>query len=140
MKQTIKEKSPCPTTKAPQKILAALIFMLVAFGQFFAPHRAWSQGPCQAITFSATGSLAGVYFFPPNSHTGCTAGVPSGDAVQCRRTTAGTTYQNKFFASWPSTAARTMDATGGCIFMCASGDCRVGNDGLPVELLQFGVE
>jgi hypothetical protein len=33
-----------------------------------------------------------------------------------------------------------MDAVGGCIFMCASGDCRVGNDGLPVELLQFGVE
>jgi hypothetical protein len=33
-----------------------------------------------------------------------------------------------------------MDAVGGCIFMCTSGDCRVGNDGLPVELLQFGVE
>jgi hypothetical protein len=33
-----------------------------------------------------------------------------------------------------------MDTTGGCIFMCTSGDCRVGNDGLPVELLQFGVE
>jgi hypothetical protein len=39
MKQTIKEKSPCPTTKAPQKILAAWIFMFVAFGQFFAPQQ-----------------------------------------------------------------------------------------------------
>lgn len=43
-------------------------------------------------------------------------------------------------AMWPSAAARTMDPTGGCIFFCPSGSCKVGNDGLPVELKSFGVE
>jgi hypothetical protein len=37
-------------------------------------------------------------------------------------------------------AGRTSDPMGGCVFMCASGDCRVGNEGLPVDLLSFGVE
>ncbi len=42
-------------------------------------------------------------------------------------------------AQWPSAAARTGDAVGGCIFIAPSGTCRVANDGLPVELLSFGV-
>lgn len=45
-------------------------------------------------------------------------------------------------ARWPSTTARTMAGTmAGCVFMCGSTTCRVqGSDGLPVELLGFGVE
>ncbi len=43
-------------------------------------------------------------------------------------------------ARWPSTTARIGDSTGGCIFKCSSGDCKVDQNGLPVELLHFGVE
>lgn len=45
-------------------------------------------------------------------------------------------------AYWASITAKTMDTTGGCVVKCNAGanSCRVGNDGLPVELLQFGVE
>jgi hypothetical protein len=47
-----------------------------------------------------------------------------------------------FICGWASTNARANDITGGCIFQSAGGEnrCKVGRDGLPVELLQFGVE
>lgn len=69
----------------------------------------------------------------------CTAGSPVGAATNCFRTLSASVQH--FVAYWPSSAARAGDATGGCVFMCLTGgNCRVGNDGLPVELLQFGVE
>ncbi len=44
-------------------------------------------------------------------------------------------------AQWPNPTARLADPSGGCSFMCPGGDCFVrGLDGLPVELLGFGVE
>jgi hypothetical protein len=49
---------------------------------------------------------------------------------------------SRFVVTWSSTAERTQDATGGGIFSCNGGAtrCKVGNDGLPVELLHFKVE
>ena len=98
-------------------------------------------GPCSANTQFYTQRYAIASNWAATVHTGCTAGVPSGAATNC---IAITDHHmgggNLFAATWVSPTARTMDAVGGCIFMCASGDCRVGNDGLPVELLQFGVE
>ncbi len=71
----------------------------------------------------------------------CTDGVPSGAATACMKlTTAPTASSNTLAALWPNTALRLGDATGGCMFNCSTGPCRVGNDGLPVELLSFGVE
>ena len=46
---------------------------------------------------------------------------------------------NFFFVGWNSATARQNDATGGCIFVCTGGTCKVGQDGLPVELLEFSV-
>ncbi len=44
-------------------------------------------------------------------------------------------------ASWsPSYYTRLTDLTGGCRFNCDGGTCVIRNDGLPVELLHFGVE
>jgi hypothetical protein len=120
--------------------VATWIFMLVVFGQFTSPHAAWPQGPCQASANYHSYDRALAVVFPPTLHTGCTAGVPSGAATGCWARTNMSTTDNSFSALWPNEVARMMDSTGGCIFMCASGDCRVGNDGLPVELLQFGVE
>jgi len=98
-------------------------------------------GPCSANTQYPTSRYALARSWPSTLHTGCTAGVPSGDATNCNAITDHHNVGvNLFGATWPSQSARIMDAVGGCIFMCASGDCRVGNDGLPVELLQFGVE
>jgi len=98
-------------------------------------------GNCNAYSHNVTTRFAFAFTFPSTVHTGCTDGVPSGDATNCSAVTdAAHIEENHFSATWPSQAARMMDAVGGCIFMCTSGDCRVGNDGLPVELLQFGVE
>ncbi len=69
--------------------------------------------------------------------TGCTHAA-MGDATVCDAVAAGNGAW--LFAWWPYTSVRTGDATGGCSFMCQNGDCFVGNDGLPVELLRFGVE
>lgn len=67
--------------------------------------------------------------------TSCVAMVVA-PATSCK-----STYVTRKTARWPSSAARIMDSVGGCSFTCASGgDCFVGNDGLPVELLGFGVE
>ena len=76
----------------------------------------------------------------PKSVT-CAAGIPYGMATVCFKFT-GTTdaNSNALVARWPNITARLSDATGGCRFNCNVGSCRVGGDGLPVELLQFGVE
>jgi hypothetical protein len=48
---------------------------------------------------------------------------------------------NQLVAKWPNSTVRDSDSVGGCLFMCNTvPNCRVGNDGIPVELLQFGVE
>ncbi len=70
---------------------------------------------------------------------GCAAPTLIGDVDNC------TAIKNhpasaQFVARWSNTNERTQDATGGCIFMCDGGTCVVRNDGLPVELLHFGVE
>ncbi len=44
------------------------------------------------------------------------------------------------FAAWNSETARTEDISGGCTFRCPADTCFVDRVGLPVELLQFGVE
>ncbi len=116
---------------------AALAFAITAS----APQQALAQGAC-----AATGIVGGSVWqaqagqFPASYHTGCTGGMVSGDATSCARLTNSAAWANFFIAKWASTSARTMDTTGGCVFVCNTGTCRVGNDGLPVELLRFGVE
>ncbi len=68
----------------------------------------------------------------------CTA-QQLGAVANCQQVRYSNGFVN-FIANWPSTAARTGDTTGGCQFNCPGGTCYVRNDGLPVELLQFGVE
>lgn len=80
---------------------------------------------------TTTGPLFSLY------GTGCVSAF-SGAATGClKNKTASSVFLT---AQWPSAAARTGDATGGCVFTCQNGSCRIGSDGLPVELLQFGVE
>ncbi len=44
-------------------------------------------------------------------------------------------------ARWTGTKRIAAGDAAGCVFMCGGKTCRVrGSDGLPVELLQFGVE
>ncbi len=69
--------------------------------------------------------------------TGCDSS-PAGLADSCL--VADTAFSLMLVAIWASTGERSGDATGGCTFMCQFGDCFVGNDGLPVELMHFGVE
>ena len=91
-------------------------------------------GPNTSAAFSSasrTGTAAAMHI----AGGGCLPGVPSGAATACT-----TVAMSAFAATWPSTTARTMDATGGCTFPCNLGSCRVGQDGLPVELLDFKVK
>lgn len=124
-------------TQSRRMPMAAAVAALL----FVAPVSAIAgPGPCAVTNHYVAGNVAFAASFPPASHTGCTLGVPSGAATQCSRATMGESpSSNFFFARWPSVAARTGDTTGGCSFMCTSGDCRVGRDGLPVELLEFAV-
>ena len=66
-------------------------------------------------------------------------GTPVGAATMCAQINISGFFID-FNAKWPSTAARTMDAVGGCNFTCPGVSCRVGQNGLPVELLTFGVD
>ncbi len=115
--------------------------LLIIVGLAFQSSPAYAL-KCSAANHTGVSNLALAATFPTTAHTGCTVGVPMGAAVSCVRLTMEVTYsyENKFLAGWNSTNARLLDATGGCSFMCTSGDCFVGNDGLPVELLRFGVE
>lgn len=119
----------------------ALTAAILATGLFSgAPSAVAGPGSCAANSHMALASQAVAISFSAALHSGCTNGIPSGAVTGCYRQTNSATMYNDFLAVWPSTAARTMDLSGGCSFMCTSGDCRVANDGLPVELLQFGVE
>ena len=93
-------------------------------------HANAGPGPCVGTptTASSTAAIKSI------TATGCDSGAPSGAANVCDN------GGSILLARWPSPAARAADSVGGCIFMCTGGDCRVGNDGLPVELLQFGVD
>ncbi len=70
--------------------------------------------------------------------TGCTTQMIGTKVTACP-INQDTNYAD-LGARWFNLVARTGDATGGCSFMCQNGDCVVRNDGLPVELLSFGVE
>ena len=123
---------------------AAAAFLSLAFlcaGTLSARHAVAGPGPCTAdLPFTSTG-MAAALFFPASAHTGCTQGMASGMATFCLALTTGPVkFSNIFSARWPNTTQRLSDATGGCSFMCNTGSCRVGNTGLPVELLQFGVK
>lgn len=69
----------------------------------------------------------------------CT-GMASGAATTCVQIYTTTSGVVVFSAWWPSVAALTGDTTGGCRFNCPGGTCRVGNNGLPVELMEFSIE
>lgn len=103
---------------------------------------AWAQA-CPGSTVTLSSSLAGRYGTGTvtsmfvSASSSCSA-VPFGAANGCLQ--YGGPMAGRFNAFWPSATARTMDASGGCSFMCPGGTCVVRNDGLPVELLQFGVE
>ena len=73
-----------------------------------------------------------------NTGRNCT-GMPDGAATDCDQA-SGMGLFIRFRATWPSTTARLADATGGCDFTCPGGQCRVGQNGLPVELLDFYID
>ncbi len=72
-----------------------------------------------------------------NSGTNC-AVLALGAAMTCEQSfvLGGAT----FHAIWDSPTARATDPTGGCRFDCPGGICFVRNNGLPVELLSFGID
>ena len=88
----------------------------------------------------ALGVMAGTatLAFVGGAGTNMCGRVAQGAATYCLEFANGTGMTAYFRAIWPSTAARTMDATGGCVFTCPGGTCRVNRAGLPVELLSFG--
>lgn len=70
--------------------------------------------------------------------TGCTF-TKLGNATNCVSSVDASSSQ--LLAGWNSGTAAVADTTGGCRFNCqGGGTCVVRNDGLPVELLRFGVE
>ncbi len=108
------------------------------------PAPAFAQ-PCPGIPSSGP-NIARVYTKVTSSPTrplsnfigaGCATQL-LGAATQCLAQIA--TLQARLRARWPSAQARLDDSTGGCRFVCPGGTCVVRNDGLPVELLSFGVE
>ena len=107
---------------------------------------AYSQ-PCPGMssTFTGAGAWRSSYVATSPTQplkafigTGCTAQIIGTKVTACPIFEAPNYAQLQ--ANWASLGARTGDATGGCSFMCQNGDCVVRNDGLPVELLGFGVD
>jgi hypothetical protein len=104
-----------------------------------------AQAQCPGSTvqnFAATavtrvGMSSAVFALVGGTGFNCSAS-PSGAATNCAE--LGSSYAVFFAAFWPSPAARTMDATGGCVFTCPGGTCKVGSDGLPVELMNFAID
>ncbi len=102
--------------------------------------------PCPGATAVASGVMANKSALGAGPTTSsfvgtgsnCT-GMASGAATQCNQFFSSLGPNNAFTAQWASMTARTNDAVGGCLFMCPGGSCRVANDGLPVELLDFQV-
>ena len=93
---------------------------------YYASVMAFSPGTLTTLFVQTTG---------PNV---CNATL-SGAANNCFQTwNAGMVVVFKAF--WANAAARTGTGAGGCSFMCPGGDCFVDANGLPVELLSFGVE
>ncbi len=128
----------CTMHQLPTTALAGLV---IAWTVALTPIPATAAGSCIATTHKTMTRFAHAQGFSSGAHTGCSPGLYAGAATYCfRHTLAPSGPGNQFFVRWPSVTARTMDDTGGCSFMCNTGNCRVGNDGLPVELLSFGVE
>ena len=67
--------------------------------------------------------------------------VPTGTVFKnCNQNYSSSLMQVSFIAAWIGTPTRLADTMGGCHFICPGGDCYVRNNGLPVELLNFGVD
>ncbi len=119
-----------------------LLFILLAAGAgLFTPATA-QAAPCPALPPCGGIAVPSASFADNVSPTvldptQVTADYACGAATLCSHSIA-----SRVIARWPSPAARTGDTTGGCVFSASAGAkrCKVDNDGLPVELLQFGVE
>lgn len=111
-----------------------MVLMVVATASIPAAAVA-GPGPC-AATLNTGFSASAIARAPAiNLFMGsCTAAKVGPVVAFCTVISAG------FRARWSNLAARTGDSTGGCSFMCGANSCFVGNDGLPVELLGFGVD
>lgn len=118
-------------------LVAALLLCLGSTRGFAAPCPA--VGDCGGNPFSAMqwGFNSTVTALAPSP---VTATVMCGAVVNCQF------LYNSLFgfatATWASTSARLMDADGACVIYQngMANACKVGPNGLPVELLQFGVE
>lgn len=127
------------TSGRARSVLATLIAAAAFCLGLNAPANA--SGPCLGATHYVSQEQAWAKSFMASEVSGCTGGVASGAATMCGRVTVATAPNaNEFNARWANESARIADTMGGCVFMCTSYTCRVGNDGLPVELLGFGVE
>ena len=93
-------------------------------------------GPCGGTNNFGVSQVAIAFYPTVCTVNNVTAWYFCGDATKALGSSS------LFLASWPNTALRTQDSTGGGIFSCNGGAtrCKVGNDGLPVELLHFNVE
>ncbi len=101
------------------------------------PGNKWEIGANAKVWSSTVWSDHGLQEFRGE---GCN-GLPNGAVQTCKTQRIEGSYPLIYLtAKWANTSARVNDSTGGCVFVCDSGTCRVGNDGLPVELMQFGVE
>ena len=124
--------------------MRALIITIAFLSIFLSTTRQTKAQPCpgnglMSATFNvATATGNGAYTMQFVATGMFCGGVPSGAATGCIQGTAGGPVF--FRASWPNTAARTGDPAGGCVFTCPLGTCRVGQDGLPVELLDFSID
>ncbi len=118
--------------------LSASAVGLVLVAAFLVYPQFASAQPCGA-TAHYIGMRRAIAWNPSVCTTAqVTMSSPVGDASSCQVTPSYLGLR----ANWLSTAVRTMDPTGGCIFKCSAGakQCKVDRDGLPVELLSFGVE
>ena len=122
---------------ATQQILQCVV--IAALIPLFPLTSASAGGPPCPGNPGSTNRKAWVADFPDS--VTCTAGVPVSEAVSCVKNTGMAAQPTNFLqATWPSFLVRIGDSVGGCSFVCNTGACFVGNDGLPVELLTFGVD
>ncbi len=92
----------------------------------------WASAPNTVPGFiGGPGECTWVYVGGPHAPTDCIAYPTYGLSNTTQR----------FGGQWAVATTRTMYPSAGCSFMCPGGDCFLrGTDGLPVELMHFGVE
>lgn len=131
-----------PKTTHLRQSLRGTIFAIAAIAVLFqvSPAQAACPGDVHATAgrFAYAGSSGATngpaILFAGSGCTGMAQGAATGCNVNINTSSA---YLS---ARWPSASALQGDSTGGCTFNCENGSCFVGNDGLPVELLRFGIE